>query len=310
MSALATDESLCALDQVATPDYRRACRPFSSNTGFVIAESAQFAILMSDDLAVSLGAPILAAVPDVFVNADGNKKSISSPGVGNYITMTKAAALAKSILGEKGLAQTYVHAHGTGTPQNRVTESHILNEVAKTFGLNQWQVCAIKSYIGHSIGVAGGDQISIALAAFAHGILPGILTIDHIADDVHRSHLAILREHTQAQDMKATLINAKGFGGNNASTLLLSPEQSLKMMTHKHGQTAMHQYYRKAEKTRMKQQAIDTDICHGKEQVIYHFGDQMMGMDDIKMTQTSIKFKKSSQSIELEGLNPYKDYSE
>ncbi|NDH09115.1 MAG: beta-ketoacyl synthase [Gammaproteobacteria bacterium] len=310
MSALATDESLCHLDKVSIPNYRRACRPFSTNTGFVIAESAQFAILMSDDLALALGAPILGSVPDVFVNADGNKKSISSPGVGNYITVAKAVALAKSILGEEGLTQTYVHAHGTGTPQNRVTESHILNEVAKTFGLEKWRICAIKSYIGHSIGVAGGDQISTALGAFAHGILPGIQTIDHIADDVHRSHLDILRDHVEVKDMKASLINAKGFGGNNASALILSPEQSLKMMTHKYGQTAMHQYHDKAEKIRIKQHEIDADICNGKEQVIYHFGNQMMGMDDVEIGQTEIKLKNSSQSIELQGLNPYIDYIE
>ncbi len=67
MSALVTDEALCKLDGVDTPNYRRACRPFSTNAGFVIAEAAQFAILMSDDLALALGAPILGAVGDVFV---------------------------------------------------------------------------------------------------------------------------------------------------------------------------------------------------------------------------------------------------
>ena len=44
---------------------------------------------------------------------------------------SKAAALAQGILG-KDVDKTFVMAHGTGTPQNRVTESHILNEVAKT----------------------------------------------------------------------------------------------------------------------------------------------------------------------------------
>ena len=310
MSALATDESLCHLDNVSTPNYRRACRPFSSNTGFVIAESAQFAILMSDELALELGAPVLASVPDVYVNADGNKKSIASPGVGNYVTVAKAAALAKSILGEDGLRQTYVHAHGTGTPQNRVTESHILNEVAKTFGLDKWPVCAIKSYLGHSIGVAAGDQISVALGAFAYGILPGIQSIDHIADDVFHSHLNILMQHEEAKDMKAALINAKGFGGNNATALILSPAQTLKMIRQKHGQAAIQKYHVKAEKVLEARQDIDTQKSKGFEKVIYHFGDQMMGMDDVEIQQTQINLKNFAQSIELQRLNPYIEYNE
>ena len=51
--------------------------------------------------------------------------------MGIKILFAKATALAKSILGaEKLRKNTYIQAHGTGTPQNRVTESHILNETA------------------------------------------------------------------------------------------------------------------------------------------------------------------------------------
>ena len=135
MGALADDESLMALDGSEAPDHRRACRPFSSNSGFTVGESAIYALLMDDALAVELGAEVLGAVADVFVNADGYKKSIPGPGIGNYLTMGKALAVARSLLGEQGLRQgTYVQAHGTGTPQNRVTESHILNELANRFG--------------------------------------------------------------------------------------------------------------------------------------------------------------------------------
>src|SRR3990167_10813891 len=99
MGALATDESLCELDHTTTPNHRRACRPFSTNTGFTLAESVQFVILMEDELALKLGLNIYGAVADVFVNADANKKSIASPGIGNYITIAKTVALAKAILG-------------------------------------------------------------------------------------------------------------------------------------------------------------------------------------------------------------------
>ena len=110
--------------------------PFADNSGFTVAESAQFIVLFDDQLALETGANIYGAVNDVFVNADGHKKSITGPGFGNYLTMSKAVAATRNVIGEQRLREaTFVQAHGTGTPQNRVTEAAILNKVASTFGL-------------------------------------------------------------------------------------------------------------------------------------------------------------------------------
>ena len=198
MGALATDKALLALDKelgLSVVNHRRAARPFSSNCGFTIAESSQFVMLFDDELAVELGATVYGAVTDVFVNADGHKKSIASPGVGNYITVAKAVAAARGLLGEESVQQrSLIQAHGTSTPQNRVTESHILNETAKAFGIEKWPVVAVKAFLGHSIGVSAGDQIMATLGIWDEGIIPGIATIDHVAADVFDSHLDISRE--------------------------------------------------------------------------------------------------------------------
>ena len=48
----------------------------------------------------------------------------------------------RAILGDKALSErSYMQAHGTGTPQNRVTESHIFDAMAKAFGIKigLWQ---------------------------------------------------------------------------------------------------------------------------------------------------------------------------
>jgi len=112
MSALATDERLAKLDGIEQADHRRASRPFGENCGFTMGESAQYFVLMDDQLALELGAEIYAAVPDVFINADGFKKSISSPGAGNYITMAKAVASAQAIVGEEAIRQrSFIQAH-------------------------------------------------------------------------------------------------------------------------------------------------------------------------------------------------------
>lgn len=312
MSALATDADLCALDNTDIVDNRRACRPFSSNAGFTLAESTQFFVLMDDELALTLGATIYGSVADVFVNADANKKSIAGPGVGNYITVARAAALAKAMLGEAGLQQTYVHAHGTGTPQNRTTESHILNEVAKTFSIKNWPVTAIKSYVGHSVGAAGGDQLITALGVWQYGWIPGIKTIDHIADDVYQSNLDILMDHyyagEQGVNIQGVILNSKGFGGNNASALVLSPNKTLSMLETKYGLSAVNAYKERNAIVKAQAEAIDLKTCHGTERVIYKFGESVMDQSSVSMTQTQITLSEFGQAIDLPVSNPYVGY--
>ncbi len=312
MSALATDDDLCALDKSDVADNRRACRPFSSNAGFTLAEAAQFVVLMDDELALKLGATIYGSVADVFVNADANKKSIAGPGIGNYITVAKATALAKAILGEDGLQKTYVHAHGTGTPQNRTTESHILNEVAKTFSIKQWPVAAIKSYVGHSVSTAAGDQLVAALGVWQYGWIPGIKTIDHIADDVYQSNLNILTDHLyvgeKGADIQGVILNSKGFGGNNASALILSPNQTLTMLENRHGADAITRYQEK--NITIKARALETDLktCQGRERVIYKFGESVMDQTSVSMTTEQLTLSEFAHCIDLPTKNPYGRY--
>ncbi|GAB6260640.1 beta-ketoacyl synthase [Photobacterium sp. R1] len=312
MGALAQDEELRVLDNSDTVDNRRACRPFSDNAGFTMAESAQFAVLMDESLALELGVNIYGTAADVFINADGNKKSISAPGVGNYVTVAKAAALAQAILGPDGVKKTFVQAHGTGTPQNRVTESHILNEVAKTFGISNWPVTAIKSYVGHSMSAAAGDQLMASLGVWQYGWIPGIKTIDHIADDVHQSNLNILMDHyfagTAGDDMQGVIINAKGFGGNNASALVLSPQQTLSMLEKKYGEAAMAEYLSRNEKVRDIIAERDLQACRGEEEIRYSFGESVMDESSVSLTQESIRLSAFGEAIVLPTVNPYADY--
>lgn len=312
MGALAEDSQLAALDNSDTADNRRACRPFSDNAGFTLAEASQFFVLMDDELALELGATIYAAVPEVFVNADANKKSISSPGVGNYISVAKAMALAKNILGDEGVKQTFAQAHGTGTPQNRVTESHILNEIAKTFEIDKWPVAAIKSYVGHSLGPAGGDQLAATLGVWEYGVIPSINTIDYIADDVHDSNLEFCIEHKnvgeQGKEMKAAIINSKGFGGNNATGLVLSPQTTMQMLHNKYGSEAIAQYQSKNHQVKKAAETYDQSIINGDFNVIYHFGTQVMDGDALQITKDGIDIEKFKNQLKFEATNPFADY--
>ncbi|MGI9285302.1 MAG: beta-ketoacyl synthase [Pseudomonadales bacterium] len=313
MGALATDKELLALDNdknLQAPDYQRACRPFGENCGFTLAESAQFILLFDDDLALQLGATIYGAVDDVFINADGHKKSISAPGVGNYITIGKALASAQQIVGEEGIrSRSFVQAHGTGTPQNRVTESHVLNEAAKAFGIDAWPVAAVKNYLGHSIGVAGGDQLVASLGVWAYGYLPGITSIDRVAEDVHSSNLTISAQHRQlgGDAIDLAILNAKGFGGNNASASLLAPHIAQRMISKKHGTRAWQEYQQK--NVSVQQQAHDYDqaAIAGEVAPIYKFDHNVLHGEDMEFAAGGIKLKGHADAISLQRPSPYAD---
>ncbi|MCB1691825.1 MAG: beta-ketoacyl synthase [Pseudomonadales bacterium] len=315
MGALAEDEALNKIDGITDgkTNHRRACRPFAENCGFTLSEASQFIVLFDDELAMELGAHIYGSVADVFINADGFKKSIPGPGIGNYVTMGKAMGVVRAILSEDSVRnRSYVQAHGTGTPQNRVTESHIFNEMAKTFGIGKWPIAAIKSYLGHSLATASGDQIVASLGVWAHGLIPGIKTIDAIAHDVHHSNLDILMDHKEIgrDSMDAVFINSKGFGGNNATAAILSPEVTLRMLAKKHGNDAMSKHRSLNEAVSDRTRNYDTETIAGKNSLIYNFGVGVIEGEQLELSPDRIKIPGLDKEIDLHVQNPYEDMGE
>ena len=310
MGALAEDHEVCALDASAEADLRRTSRPFSSNCGFTMGEASQWIVLASDDLALKLGAQIHGAVPGVFVNADGHKKSISAPGIGNYITLAKAAALTESMLGSESLRQrSCVQAHGTSTPQNRITESHVINETAKAFGINNWKVAAVKAYLGHSQGTAGGDQLAVSLGVWRYGVLPGIATIDHVASDVHDSHLAIQAAHHEVgiEGIDTVLLNSKGFGGNNASAVIMGPHVANQLMVKKHGTKAMQQMLLAQETHTQAAANYDLQSMRGLSKPTYKFGHNVLTGEDLLINRNEIHIPGYAKAVNLSISNPFED---
>ncbi|MEZ5554835.1 beta-ketoacyl synthase [Haliea sp.] len=311
MGALATDKGLRELDGSTTADHRRACRPFAQNCGFTIAESAQMIVLFDDALAVELGATVFGAATDVFVNADGYKKSISGPGVGNYITMAKATAAARALLGESILRRGgLVQAHGTGTPQNRTSESRILSETARAFGISAWPVAALKCYLGHSLGSASGDQVTATLGVWADGIIPGITTIDALAEDVCRENLNFVLRHQTVDpaEQAYAIINSKGFGGNNASATLLSPVVAAKMLRARHGARAWQDWQQRNEGILQRQRDYDDASIDGRVAPTYRFDYGVLGDGDVQHGAESMRV--GEYVIDLNLDNPYRDMCE
>jgi acetoacetyl-[acyl-carrier protein] synthase len=289
MGALGTDQALLELDRHlgrTEPDLRRACRPFAENCGFTIAEGAQFVVLMDDALALELGATVHGAVTDVLVHADGYKKSISSPGIGNYITCAKAVARAMKEFGEDSVRRrSFIQAHGTGTPQNRVTESQILNGIAGAFGIESWPVAAIKCFVGHTMAAAGGDQLVSSLGVFAHGVLPGIATIDAVAADVERDHLRISPDPLQRDtpEWDVSFLNSKGFGGNNATATIASPRVATGWIEERHGGAALAKWRDHNETTVRQAERWDHAVTAGTAEIVYRFDYEVRSERDVRI---------------------------
>ena len=308
ISALSDDKRMLELQSLLKepekePNQRKACRPFGENIGMVIGESAQFVILMDENLALDLGANIYASVQTVASHADGFKNSISGPGVGNYITLAKCVAEANQILGSKNLKnKTYIHAHGTGTPANRTSESHILDQIAKVFSIKSWPVTGIKSYLGHSMAVAAGDQLNCALGTWNKGIIPKIHSITETAEDVFDDNLNFLTEE-KIEDpsfYKGTFLNAKGFGGNNASALILGPDFTLSQIKKRFTKKVLKDYERKLENTRESALEYNENASKGNYKTIYKFNHEVLeGMNDLEISKEKIKLKGYKKEINL-----------
>lgn len=291
-------------------DYRRASRPFGENCGFTLGEGTQWVILMDDELALELGAPIHGAVANVFVNADGPKKSISAPGPGNYLTVARAMSETRAILGEESLRQrSFIQAHGSSTPQNRVTESAIFDRLAGTFGIDAWPVCAVKAYLGHTVAAASGDQLITSLGIFSQGILPGITTVDRIADDVHHENLALSLQHVERdpESLDVAFLNSKGFGGNNATASVFAPHVVEKMLGKRHGAQAITAYRKRNEAVTERAQAYDASASRGELTAIYRFGEGLIDESAITCDGQHMTLPGVSGNISLPSENPFDD---
>ena len=266
-------------------DHKNACRPFGNNAGMILGEAAQFAAVTTLEFAIKNGLKILGGFTDVAINADGFKKSISSPGIGNYITM--AQSLSNTLKIGCSIEESIVIAHGTGTFQNRSTESDVLNRVAEGFKLKNWKVTALKGMLGHTMGPAAGDELITALGIWNHGLIPGINTTKKLADDVLSNNLdfCLNTQEVDKEKVDAIYLNAKGFGGNNGSCGVVSPS----FIKSKIDKKDLKDYEEKLSETEAKRKVYLEESNNGNYDLIYRFKEEVLDpSEDMKITVDKI----------------------
>lgn len=111
----------------------------------------------------------------------------------------------------------YINLHGTGTIDNDLSEARALNAL---FGDRKPLLSSIKGASGHPLAAAGAIDSAICAMSISDGLVPGNTGCD-IPDP--KLGLNPIKEPFEAE-IQTVLSNSFGFGGNNASVVIGSPE--------------------------------------------------------------------------------------
>ena len=190
------------------------CRPFdATRAGLNLGEGAAFLVMETEE-----GARRRGVTPHAYLTGYGNacdafhQTASSDNGEGAYLAMTEALQMA----GLKPSDVQYVNAHGTGTPNNDLSESMALKRV---FGENMPLISSTKSFTGHTTSASGGIESVICLLALQHQFVPANLGWSQATDGGIVPTMG--EDHCHLQHV---VCNSFGFGGNDTSLVFsLSP---------------------------------------------------------------------------------------
>jgi 3-oxoacyl-[acyl-carrier-protein] synthase II len=181
-----------------TPE--KASRPWDRDRdGFVMAEGAGAVVLEEYEHAKARGA---APAPE---------------GEGGYRSMK--AALARAGMTPDDI--DYVNAHGTSTPLGDELE---LGAVKRLFGnsVAKLSMSSTKSAIGHLLGAAGAVEAIFSILAIRDQIVPPTLNLDNPSDGC--GDVDLVPHRAKERPVRAALSNSFGFGGTNASLIMVQPD--------------------------------------------------------------------------------------
>jgi 3-oxoacyl-[acyl-carrier-protein] synthase II len=200
-----------------TPE--KASRPWDRDRdGFVMAEGAGAVVLEEYEHAKGRGAKIYAEVKGYGLSGDAHHVTAPAPeGEGGYRSMK--AALARAGMTPDDI--DYVNAHGTSTPLGDELE---LGAVKRLFGnsIAKLSMSSTKSAIGHLLGAAGAVEAIFSILAIRDQIVPPTLNLDNPSDGC--GDVDLVPHKAKERPVRAALSNSFGFGGTNASLILVQPD--------------------------------------------------------------------------------------
>ncbi len=205
--------SLRALSTKYNDRPEQASRPFDRlRDGFVMGEGAGALILESAAHAKKRRARIYAEVAGYAATSEAYHMVIPRED-GEEVATTMRLALADA--GATPAQVDYINAHATSTSIGDAVEAKAIRQLFKSRA-DKISVSATKSLVGHTLGAAGAiGGIASVLAIHTGQIHP---TANYDDPDPACALRGISRS-VQEQKVKMALLNAFGFGSNNAAVV-------------------------------------------------------------------------------------------
>ncbi|MEW5719233.1 MAG: beta-ketoacyl-ACP synthase II [Chloroflexota bacterium] len=192
----------------------RASRPFDSERdGFVMGEGAVVMILETEAHARKRGARIYAQVIGGALTGDAHHITAPDPeGDGARRAMRNACKFA----GVKPEEIDVLYAHGTSTPLNDAMET---KAIKAAFGEHAYRlaISATKSMIGHLVGAAGAASALAAVLSIRDHRVPPTINLEHPDPACDLDYVPNV---ARQMDVRVAMVNAFGFGGQNAVVVL------------------------------------------------------------------------------------------
>ncbi len=197
-----------------------ACRPFDAERqGFVFGEGAAAMVVETEEHALQRGARIYAEVAGGAITGDAYHITAPDPeGDG----AARAMRYALENAGMEPEEIDVVFAHGTGTQLNDVAETRAIKKV---FGEHAYRlaVTATKSMVGHLLGAAGAISTLAAVLSIRDGIIPPTINLDRPDPECDLDYVPHV---ARRQPVRAAMVNAFGFGGQNVALIVRRYEPS------------------------------------------------------------------------------------
>jgi len=188
-------------------------RPFDSGRpGVLLGEGAAAAVLVPEGEAA---VPPVARMLATGLSCDAHHETAPDP---DGIRRAMAGAFERA--GRAAREVDVVYAHGTGTVLNDPAEAAVLTDVFGSDGAGPL-VTAVKGAVGHTSGTSALTSLAMAVHSLRAGVVPPVVGLREPLGEGRG--LRLVRDRPRSADVRLAQINAFGFGGVNAVSLIAGP---------------------------------------------------------------------------------------
>lgn len=182
------------------------CRPFDqSRAGLNLGEGAGYLVLQSESTINR--SPYCELTGYANINEAYHQTGSSPEGDGPYKSMM--AAIESSGIPKEQI--DYVNVHGTGTPNNDLSEG---NAIKRVFGDNVPSFSSVKAFIGHTLGASEGIEAVYSVLSVQRGLIfPNL----NFQTPIEETGLTPATTFKEGMEIRHVLSNSFGFGGSNSS---------------------------------------------------------------------------------------------